>query len=207
VYLRVLATKSPAERTDSRRSEFFNGLLGPTRQDSRHEHFLNRLLTRGELARSGPASHFTSSLAILRRADRLVFGSFWGVEPNASPTARLHARSAADIRKNNPPAALRGARGSPKPSLPLLYDSTVSSRRGASASTILTLSASPHDGQTRASSPLKKASSRELRPIHSETPSSDRSRQNGGNLGGFRVLTRTTLDAVLLKKGDRLSAE
>jgi methionyl aminopeptidase len=34
--------------------------------------------------------------------------------------------------------------------LPLLYDSTVSSRRGASASTSLTLSASPHDGQTRA---------------------------------------------------------
>jgi hypothetical protein len=125
------------------------GLLGPTRQDSRHEHFLNRLLTRGELARSGPASHFTSSLAILRRADRLVFGSFWGVEPNASPTARLHARSGADMRKNNPPAALRGARGSPKPWLPLLYDSTVSSRRGASASTVLTLSASPHDGQTR----------------------------------------------------------
>jgi hypothetical protein len=93
---------------------------------------------------------------IMRRADRLVFGSFWGVEPNASPTARLHARSAADRRKNNPPAALRGARGSPKPSLPLLYDSTVSSRRGASASTILTLSASPQDGQTRASSPWKK---------------------------------------------------
>ena len=37
--------------------------------------------------------------------------------------------------------------------MPLLYDSTVSSRRGASASTILTLSASPHNGQTRGNGP------------------------------------------------------
>ena len=40
----------------------------------------------------------TSTLATLRRADRLVFGSFWGVEPSASPTARLYARPAADMR-------------------------------------------------------------------------------------------------------------